>query len=612
MNKRRPFARRILWFFMGVLFCGMAAFGVMTNLTLRSIEKNLPTTLLIELNDLSFVIEDLAEAVTIAEKYNLSMNAEDLKILKDKVHTTHGNIVRVRESYVYDNLVKASALHAVVAPAIADVETWLEEGVSGYEPETKLTAMIMLARIRDAYTNARMVIGKSRINAQMILEKQRHRLDSFVRNVNILFFLFVLISVSMVYLLFRLVKAQKATEDANKAKSYFLANMSHDIRTPMNGIIGMTRLALDTKLTTVQQSYLDSIKKSADGLLGLLNDILDFSKIEAGQLLMEKHSFSFPAMLDNIISMMSYSAREKGIELRLQTDGRKLPGLVKGDELRLRQILVNLLGNSVKFTEKGSVTLKVTHENLGNNQLKFHFTVVDTGIGIAAEKTETIFSSFSQVDPSITRNFGGTGLGLSVSRQLVEMMGGKIWCESGRVQGAQFQFTVILESDDEPKIIKQTDTVQSQIGELIILLVEDNEINRDLVRVVLAKDGHQIVEAENGLEGLEILAEQTVDLILMDVQMPVMDGLTATTIIRACENESDLSRFDLPETLCIKLIERCRRTHIPVIAITANAMVGDKEKCLSAGMDAYLTKPFLPVQAKAVIAEIVTKRSGQS
>ena len=608
MKTKRQIARQILWFFVAVLFCGMIAFGVMTNLTLRSIEKNLPTTLLIELNDLSFVIEDLAEAVTIAEKYSLSMNTEDLETLKAKVHTTHGNIVRVRESYVYDNLVKASALHAVVAPAIADVEIWLEEGVSGYEPETRLTAMIMLARIRDAYKSARLLIGKSRINAQRILEKQRNRLDSFVRNVNMLFFLSVLISISMVYLLFRLVKAQKATEDANKAKSYFLANMSHDIRTPMNGIIGMTRLALDTQLTTVQQSYLANIKKSADGLLGLLNDILDFSKIEAGQLLMEKHSFSFPAMLDNIISMMTYPATEKGIELLFQADSYELPDLVKGDELRLRQILVNLLGNSIKFTEKGSVTLKVTHENLGNNQLKFHFTVLDTGIGIAADKTETIFSSFSQVDSSTTRNYGGTGLGLSISRQLVEMMGGKIWCESRGAQGAQFQFTIILEKDDEQKIIKQTDTVHPPIEELSILLVEDNEINRDLVRVVLTKDGHQIIEAENGLEALEILSEQTVDLILMDVQMPVMDGLNATTIIRACENESNSSQVDIPETLFIKLTERCRKTHIPIIAITANAMVGDKEKCLTAGMDAYLTKPFLPAQAKAVIADIVSNK----
>ena len=605
MNKRRQFVRWILWFFMAVLICGMAAFGVMTNLTLRSIEKNLPITLLVELNGLSFVLEDLAEVVTIAEKFSLSVNARNLKLLQAKVHITHGDIVRVRESYVYDNMVKASAFHAVVAPAIADVETWLEEGVSGYEPETKLTAMIVSARIREAYQSARMLIGESRSNAQMILTKQRNRLDSFVRNVNILFFLSIIISLNMVYLLFRLVKAQKAAEAANRAKSDFLANMSHDIRTPMNGIIGMTKLALDTELSAAQQSYLENIKNSSDGLLGLLNDILDFSKIEAGQLLMERHDFSLPAMLDNVISMMTFPAREKGLELILQAGTHELPAFVKGDELRLRQILVNLLGNSIKFTKNGSVTLKVVHEKQGDKQLKLHFTVIDTGIGIAADKTETIFSSFSQVDSSTTRNYGGTGLGLSISRQLVEMMNGKIWCESGDAQGAQFQFTIILESGDEQRIKQRTDTVCSQLEGLTILLVEDNEMNRDIVSMVLTKDKLHIIEAENGLKALEILTEQNVDLILMDVQMPIMDGLTATTIIRASENGSSLSQLDLSATLSEKLIERCKSNHVPIIAMTANAMVGDKEKCLSAGMDAYLTKPFEPARAKAVIAKII-------
>ena len=609
MSKRRQLARRILWGFMAVLICGMGSLGIMTNLTLRSIEKNLPITLLKELNDLTFVIEDLAETVAVAEKFSLSVDAGDLKILKDEVRTTRENIVRVRESYVYDNLVKASAFHAVVAPAIADMETWLEEGVSGYEPQTKITAMLVLARIQDAYQSARLLIGKSRTNAQITLEKQRNRLDSFVRSVNMLLFLSFIICFSMVYLVYRLLEAQKAAEAANRAKSDFLANMSHDIRTPMNGIIGMTGLVLDTELSSAQQSYLENIKNSADGLLGLLNDILDFSKIEAGQLLMERHDFSFPAMLDNIISMMTFPAREKGLELFLEAETQELPAFVKGDELRLRQILVNLIGNSIKFTKKGSVTLKVTHEHQRNNKLKLHFTVIDTGIGIAADKTEAIFSSFSQADSSTSRNYGGTGLGLSISRQLVEMMDGKIWCESREAQGAQFQFTVILESGDEQRIKQRMDTVCSQVNGLIILLVEDNQINRDLVRMVLTKDKHQVIEAENGLKALEILTEQDVDLILMDVQMPVMDGLSATTIIRASENGSDFSQFDLPENLSEKLTERCRNNHIPIIAMTANAMAADKGKCLSAGMDAYLTKPFAPAQAKAVIADIVNKNS---
>ena len=386
--------------------------------------------------------------------------------------------------------------------------------------------------------------------------------------------------------------AKDAAEQANQAKSDFLANMSHDIRTPMNGILGMTRLALGAKLTSDQHKYLKNIKRSANGLLGLLNDILDFSKIEAGQLLMEKIDYSLPVMLDNVVSMMTFAAEEKGLELNLQYEASDLPVFVKGDELRLRQILVNLIGNSIKFTKTGSVTLKVVSENKENNQLELHFIVIDTGIGIPADKQETIFSSFSQADSSTTREFGGSGLGLTISRQLVEMMNGVIWCESSEGRGAQFHFTVILEPGDEQKIEQSSDKTSLTVRGLTILLVEDNEINRELAGMVLKQDEHKVIEAKNGLEGLEILAEQDVDLVLMDVQMPVMDGLTASTIIRASENDEDLLQFELPPLLSEKLARHCIGKHVPIVALTANAMAGDKEKCLAAGMNDYLTKPF--------------------
>ncbi len=415
----------------------------------------------------------------------------------------------------------------------------------------------------------------------------KHHHNSLVRNLRVHF--------TNECLIRKLERSVKNESRANRAKSDFLANMSHEIRTPMNGIIGMTHLVMGTKLTTMQRKYMTNIKVSADGLLGLLNDILDFSKIEAGQLIIEKGNFSIFEMLESITAIFATTIKEKGLSLHIDQSNTDIPVYVKGDELRLRQILVNLISNGIKFTEQGSIRVQICSKVRDADKIEFQFSVSDTGIGIPLEKQTKIFSSFSQADDSTSRKFGGTGLGLSICKQLVKMMGGTIWVKSSEGKGSIFYFTVVLEHGVREEF--QTEQINSTapgfLQKLCILLVDDNAINCDLARVVLEQQNHTIVEAHNGIEALKKITLHNFDLILMDVQMPVMDGLVTTEIIRA--SEKGLTSQNLEDVdMAKKMISKLTGSHIPIIAMTANAMGGDRQKCLDAGMDEYLTKPFLP------------------
>ena len=706
--------------------------GIYINLILRSLERTLPITLLSQLEYLNVVTQGLGDLTTASALAIHQPTPEAVAELIGMTDVVYAELVSMRETFVFDNEVQASAFHAAVAPSLVDVRQWLTQGVSGLAPDSPLTMRIVHSRLRDTWRKASVLRNDSHASAQAVLHDQRGRLDKFISGVNALLLLTFAISAVALILMIRqqrlmqrestaqaereflanilestsdlvctatpegrltflnqaarkllgmrpeeplvgrvmgdlipawgmrklvtealpaaaatgpwegenavllqdgreipvslvvlvhgagdayaghyssimrdiserrraearmeetlatLGQAKAEAEAANRAKSEFLANMSHEIRTPINGIMGMLQLLQASRLDGEQAGFATTAVRSCRRLVRLLSDILDLSRIEAGKMTVQVAPMGIRELFCQVGELFSPIAREGGVELLSEVDDA-IPAKVLGDAARLQQILINMVGNALKFTRHGHVRMEGRALSpLRPGRCRVFFSVSDTGAGISDEKLSLLFKPFSQVDAGYTRTHQGAGLGLSICKRLVELMGGNISVISEEGGGTCMAFALDFEVDARLEHLpppQKPGTVATLTG-LKILIAEDDSVSAMAGVAMLRKSGALVTHVENGRDVLEALRRDSFDLLLMDVQMPVMDGVEATRAIRAGQAGEEVRG-------------------IPIIALTAYAMAGDKDVFLQAGMNAYVSKPVGMAELLPVIGEVL-------